>query len=201
MENCPTCERELKRIEDYPLVYIVKVKRKEISPRLVFPYFDQTVFVDAEKNSSNPKPPQEVVDFYQDKTHTSKFELNGWVWRLANREQQYYQRQQRDQKEIICTQVNPYLDTLESFVGKEVARAEFIPPFEHGGCFKFAFEIPQTAYHLLFLEDTKSKGSTRTVNLVIYGEGENVEEYGGPTLRNLATIAKIEYEGKLRKLE
>ena len=184
-----------------PLVYVVKVKRKEISPRLVFPYFDQLLFVGAEKNSDNPKPPQEVVDFYQDKTHTGGFELDGWVWDLFDSKQQYYHRHQRDQKVIIRTQVNPYLDTLESFVGKEVARAQLVPPFEHGGYFKFAFKIPQTAYHLLFSEDTKSKGSTRTVNLTISGAGENMGEYGGPTLKNIATIAKIEYEGRLRKLE
>ncbi len=89
MHKCPTCDRELKELKDFPLVQIVSVERLEIPSDVVFPHTDQTLYVtdkkeieeicDLEGYQEAPKP---VVDFFNQKEQQKGFfrKLKEFFW-------------------------------------------------------------------------------------------------------------------------
>jgi hypothetical protein len=106
---------------------------------------------------------------------------------------------QVDQKEIILEKINPYLDKLETLVGKEVCLKEFLPNFKKDNYFKFAFNIPDTKYCFSFNE-YENVGEYRTTGIKILGDGMNLGSAGGPTLTDLCEVGRLTYEGRLRPI-
>ncbi len=232
MEKCPTCERKLVRLEDFPLVYVSGFERLEFPSGLEFPYQDYTIFVGPKVEAGNEKPPQEVLNFFRDNREAHCFEHQGWNWELNERvpggpygvalpslfekmlrffrgrmtnegervedwESSIYHRIQKNQKEIILQHLNPYLDQLAGLVGKEVPILQLLPKFERNGYFGWSFNIPETDYNLNFSEE-ETNSNMKRANITILGEGPNMGSAGGPTLEELATVGKLDYEGRLR---
>lgn len=200
VDKCPACEREFKSLNDYPLIYVASFNRKSIPSDLKFPFHDWTLFVGPNSEVNNERPPAEVLDFFKQNRGAKQFEYNGWKWKLNGKwENGHYMRENPDQKEIIITKLNPYLDKLESLVGKEVPKAELLPHFPRDSYFKCSFAIPDTAYQLMFDEQRKTQLGLRTTKLHIMGEGPNLGSAGGPTIQSLAKIGHLEYEGRIKK--
>jgi len=86
MERCPTCEREFKGIQDFPLVYVAKFERLEIPPDVKFPDVDSGCYVGPESDATdNKRPPKQVVEFFENNGQAKECEYDGWVWRLDER--------------------------------------------------------------------------------------------------------------------
>jgi len=207
LSECPSCSRGFGELEDFPIIYLRSVKRQEIPSDVVFLYEECEIFVDPDSSLVNKKAPKEVVEFFKQNPpkkgvpywhqDSKKFNFNGWGWRAGKSgNETNYNRSQEDQKLIILKYLNPYLDSLETFVGREVPRSHFLPPFNRNNYFQWAFDIPETGYQFGICEDNNH---SRKADLAIFGEGLNMGSAGGPTLSQIVTVAKIEYEGRLNK--
>ena len=198
-ENCPLCARKFEKLEDYPIIYLRNLERHEIPSDLVFPYRDWDIFVNPESKSINNKAPGEVIDFFRQNRNAKIFDFEGCIWETENLgKEKTYRRLEKDQKLKILKHLNNYLYTLEKFFGKEVSTAHFLPKFNTNSYFRFTYKIPETNYDFC-ISDEENNEKIRKANFVILGEGINLGSGGGPTLTDLATIAKIEYEGRLLK--
>ncbi len=100
---------------------------------------------------------------------------------------------------MIIARLNPYLDSLEGLVGREVPKAELLRQFPRDGYFRFAFNIPDTVYKLMFDEKGKTPAGLRVAELQLMGEGPNLGSAGGPTIQGLAKVGHLEYEGRTKK--
>ena len=203
IDECPTCARQFKNLEDYPFIYLKKFERLEIPNGLVFPYKDYDIYVDDISNLTNDRVPIEVKEFFKNNQNAKDFEFDDWNWNLSKGKENCYRRSQNDQRPIILKHLNNYFDTMERYIKKEVPTAHFLPPFSRNDYFKFAFDILETNYQFNISENKdgleKIDGKIRKADLEILGEGINLGSAGGPTLQNFVTIAKIEYEGRLLK--
>jgi len=199
VDQCPTCEREFQRLDDYPLIYVASFDRMEIPADLKFPFYNRVVFVGPNSEASNERPPEAVLDFFKGNKKAEEFEYEGWKWTKRGKwDTGSYNRQNLDQRKIIIASLNPYLDDLEGLVGKEVPRAELLPQFPRDGYFSYSFKIPDTAYQLMFDEQGKTPAGLRITELRLMGEGPNFGSAGGPTIQSLAQVGKLGYEGRVR---
>ncbi|MBS3086897.1 hypothetical protein J4422_04310 [Candidatus Pacearchaeota archaeon] len=199
-DKCPTCEREFQGLQDYPLIYVAKFERVEIPTDLVLPFYDAAIFVGPNSDAVNKRPPQEVLEFFKKNEREKGYVHNGWKWSLKGKwDIGNYHREQPDQRPIVVAKLNPYLETLDSLVGKEVEKSQLLPNFEREGYFRYAFNIPDTAYQLMFYEQEKTPVGLRIAELKLMGEGPNLGSAGGPTIQALAKIGHLEYEGRIRK--
>ena len=199
-DKCPTCEREFQSLEDCPLIYVSIFNRGSIPTDLKFPFYDWTIFVGPNSEACNERPPAEVLKFFKSNKKAKEFGYDGWKWTLEGKwENGHYHRENPDQKEIIVARLNPYLDSLDSLVGREVPKADLLPQFPGDGCFRYAFGIPDTAYQLMFDEQGKTLAGLRIAELQLMGEGPNLGSAGGPTIQSLAKVGHLEYEGRVRK--
>jgi hypothetical protein len=197
-DKCPTCEREFQSLDDYPLIYVASFNRESIPADLKFPFYDWTIFVGPNSELSNKRPPAEILEFFKNKRKAKKFEYNGWKWTLEGKwENGKYLRENPDQRETIVAGLNPYLDSLDGLVGREVPKAELLPQFPRDGYFRHAFNIPDTAYQLMFHEQGKTPAGLRIAELYLMDEGPNLG--GGPTIHCLTKVGHLEYEGRVRK--
>ncbi|MFC1697725.1 hypothetical protein ACFL1H_05305 [Nanoarchaeota archaeon] len=196
-DKCPCCDKELKKLSDYPLVYIKDFKRIELPSDLVFPYHDHEIYVEPGHPHCNKKVPIEVFDYFKKNNKAESFEFEEWKW--TKKQGDHYYRSQDDQRELIVNNLKDYFDKLESYVGKEVPTKEFLPPFDKDGYFNFAYQIPDTAYPIMFSDIDNPPEDYKISVIKIMGEGPNFGSAGGPTLSSLANLAKVEYEGRLRK--
>tara|TARA_Y100000310_G_C20421989_1_gene687112 strand:- start:113 stop:721 length:609 start_codon:yes stop_codon:yes gene_type:complete len=200
VDECPTCEREFQKLDDYPLIYVASFDRSDIPADLKFPFYDWTVFVGPNSEAGNERPPEAVLDFFKGNKKAEEFEYQGWKWTKQGKwDRGSYHRENLDQREIIVASLNPYLDNLEGLVGKEVPRAELLPQFPKDGYFSYSFGIPDTAYQLMFSEEGKNPAGLRIAELHIMGEGPNLGSAGGPTIQSLAQVGKLGYEGRVRQ--
>lgn len=201
VDTCPTCDRKFERAEDYPLIYVAKFERVEIPADLVLPFFDWDVFVGPNSECTrNKKPPKAVLDSFKKNPKQESYVNEGWKWALRGKwDTGSYHREQLDQRPIVVAELDPYLKKLEGLVGKEVPKTEILPQFDKDGCFRYAFNIPGTAYQLFFDEQEKTPAGLRNTMLQLMGEGPNLGSAGGPTIQALASIGRLEYEGRIRK--
>ncbi|MBI5066362.1 hypothetical protein HZA97_09085 [Candidatus Woesearchaeota archaeon] len=80
MHKCPTCDRELEELKDFPLVQIISFERLDVHSDLVFPYHDRTSYVADKKEESKfynlegyKEAPKQVVDFFDKKEQEKGF--------------------------------------------------------------------------------------------------------------------------------
>lgn len=193
IDKCPTCERDFQEWHDYPLIYLAKFERIGIRTDITFPFLDLTLIVGPNENLGNERPPQEVLEFFKANKKQKNYFHNGWKWSL-NGEWDIgpYVREQLDQKPIIVAKLNLYLDTLDSLVGKEVEKLRLLPDFERDGDFRYVYNIPDTAYQLMFEEQERTPRGLRVAELHISG-GDVMGEH-----LSLAIVGCLEYEGRLR---
>jgi len=121
---------------------------------------------------------------------------------VRKEESKYTYHRYRDDRQVIINSLNPYLEHLESLVGKEVLLKEILPDAGKDGTFKWAFEIPETAYNLNVgegwdeVKEELPKGQ-RKAEITILGEGPNFGSALGPTLKGLTKVGEIVYRGIL----
>ncbi len=199
VDKCPTCERDFKGIEDYPLAYVAKFERIEIPADLVLPFYDGSLFVGPDSDLRRERPPRKVLHFFKNNATQKSYICNRWKWSLRGPwNTGHYQRVQQDQKPIVVAKLDPYLETLESLVGEEVDKSQLLPNFKRDGGFKYAFNIPNTAYKLMFDEQERTPAGSRIAELQLMGAG-NMGSAFGPIIRRLARVGRLEYEGRIWK--
>lgn len=200
LDKCHCCERDFKGLEDYPIIYLYKFKRVEIPVDFIFPFEDSELFTTSNTSLGNKIAPEEVINFFSRELNAEEFKHQGWEWKIERGEGDYpnfYRKYNLNQKDIIITKINPYLDRLESLVGKEVALKEILPDFNKNNYFKFAFDIPDTDYNLALDEDGISN-DFRISKISILEEGLNLGSAGGLTLTTLCEIGKLTYKGRVK---
>ena len=200
LDECPCCKRVFKRLEDYPIIYLHKFERAEIPIDSIFPFEDFESFIASNTSLGNKIAPQEVINFFNHELNAEKFWYQDWEWKIERIEgdrHNIYRRTNPNQKDIIITKINPYLNKLESLVGKEVILKEILPDFDKNNYFKFSFDIPDTDY-CLALNEEKYSNDFRISKIEILGEGINLGSGGGPTLTNLCEVGKLTYKGKVK---
>lgn len=212
-DRCQACDRKFERISDYPLVYVAKFERLDIPSGIVFPDYNPTAYVGPKSEFKNPRPPQEVLNFFKENKRAEEFEHEGCTWHREGKwDSGYYHRSRNYVKEVILAQLNPYFDTLKKLVGQEVPTTQVLP--------HFGFEItrdrywtiiPETLYSLN-LERLDEKGGshmllqknlpvpnletsqpTRKLAFVITGPG------GGSEANLWASVGGLAYEGRVHK--
>ncbi len=147
-----------KTIEDFSRVYVERFVRDPIPESLTFPNRDYMIFVGPYSDLRNSRPPKEVITHFK-RDVCAPFEYEGWKWELdGNWREGFYTRSQDSARDIVLSHVDPYLDTLESLVGKEVLVTEVLPIFSQGR--KGSYRIPGTIYSLtLDDEDIASRAN------------------------------------------
>jgi hypothetical protein len=160
-------------------------EKKDIPADLKFPYGDEEIFVPPESELMNPKPPKDVLDFFKNHSEQEFFDYDGWKWQKRVLGAHIRYARSSDQRDAILSQVNPYLNTLEKLVGKEVSRADLIPHFALS--LKDWYEIPKTSYGLYPKEfDTPGEVQLKIVKRIGASIGELVE---------FAIVGILMYEG------
>ena len=95
--------------------------------------------------------------------------------------------------------VKKYMSSIKKLEGKEVTRSKVLPNFKKDNVFKEFYRIPGIEDLYLSLEERETKsGKGRLTELSVYGKGPNIGSAGGPTLKKISQIGKINYEGLLR---
>lgn len=201
-DKCPCCEREFLCLEDYPVINIISFEKINIPTSLLNQEY--IIYVGPKSKANNEKAPAEVLAFFKLNHEAKEFEHQGWHWTLEkdNLKEDCYLRHRYenfDQRDIIIAKLNPYLDSLEKLIGKEVLKEELLPQFEKDRCFKFAYNIPETEYKLAFHEQEETPTGLRITELQLLGEGENLGMAGGPTLKIITNVGLLKYQGKTRK--
>lgn len=159
MHKCPTCDRAFNSFSDYPLVYVAKVERIPLTlQEQSIIINDSTIYVGPKSECGNPRPPQEVLEFFKNHPDNQTFEFNKSKWTFEGPPNRYIEpksslirkvfrmppeiieswqvgRYSRTQKgsfatETIAKYADAYLNHLESLVGKEVPSLEVLPRFE-----------------------------------------------------------------------
>jgi hypothetical protein len=208
----PTCDRVFEGISDYPFVYVAKFERLEIPSGIVFPDYSHTIYVGPNYECNNPRPSQEVLNFFKGNKQVEEFEHEGYTWhRRGKWDSGYYHRSRNDAKDVILAQLNPYFDTLDGLVGQEVPTAQVLPSFgetRHGYC-----RIPETSYDLtlevldgewgtqmlkqnnLSVSNLETSQPTRKLTFVItQSDGGSISE-----VHFLASVGGLAYEGRVHK--
>lgn len=206
MDNCPTCLREFRDLEDYPYIYIAGFDRGKL-PELVtgFPIsipYHESHETKAVARSGNPVLPEGILNLFQE-TGKDTVIHEGIVWKKDDwgGEPMYSPfndltpgvRQAYENPEI-----QRYLESLESYVGRDVRTRDILPTWERGERFR-AFWLPNQQYSVKFHEKDKA-GDYRNSDLNLMGHGPNMGRAGGPTLMILMTLGTITYEGRLNVL-
>ena len=222
MDKCPTCERKFEKIEDFPLIHInsVSILEPEKVPETIPSWYDEDLLEKKTKGWKREIVPAEVLAYFKENPdkdeliHSDSFiykrpfeDTKEYKERDGNKVPQsnnpkFWKRSQNYsaiiKKLIEKSRLTNYFKSLEQLVGKEVQRAQIFPKFEKDEYFRCTFEIPGTDYNLGFSENKTRKG-IRKAKLIIMGQGPNLGSAGGPTLSELLTVGKIEYEGRIKK--
>jgi hypothetical protein len=196
-DKCPTCDRAFQGLEDYPFIYLARFKRVEIPLDISLPFYDRTVFVGPNSDVMNERPPREVSDFFREHNLEECFVYDGWKWSLRGEWDIGKYRRELDQRSIIISRLNPYFDTLDRFVGKNVETSRLFPPFERDDYSCELFNIPDTDYFLRFDEGRKTSSGLRVATLKLIGESSDMQS--DLSMGSLAEVGRLEYEGRLRK--
>jgi len=198
VDKCPSCEREFKYLEDYPLIYVASFERGSIPSDLEFSSKDYTVFAGPISELCNDRPPAGVLKFFKDNVQAKEFKYNHWKWTLDGEwDNGRYRREIPDQREIIVAGLNPYLDSLDGLVGREVPTSELLPQFPREPSFNHAFCIPDTTYLLLFHEGGRTPAGLRVAALQLIDS--HLDGSVLPEIHILAKVGHLEYEGRVRK--
>ncbi len=151
-QHCPSCDRPMTGIKDYPLV--------EVSSIELIPLPDE---VRGFSNGDITEMVRGIVD---------------------SSEVQEYLR---------------FLDELDVTEGSPIPMETLLPTFEEDGYFKNAYYIPGSRGAYLGMSEIEQKdgnGINRVSAVSLWINGPNFGSAGGPTLAQVANLAKITYQGK-----
>jgi hypothetical protein len=210
MEYCPSCNKELRDISDYPLILIKLVKRIEIPENILITDFGSYIVPEEDLEEEQ----KWMIEYFrqnpQTKIHMTDSEIlkRGEfepIWRLPTpiehliryfkpKNERYFYEIIENQTKKVIEGINSYLSTLESLVGKEVKMEQIFYPFyeENNSVTNF---IPETSHYI----HTENNHSEVTAYI-------DCEEGGGflrskKELEPLSRfeITKIQCEGRLKK--
>ena len=192
MDKCPTCERNFKHINNYPLVYIKSFERLEL-PELIAGGIGE-IYTETKTEGSGNKPlPEEVLELFQ-QTGKDRVVHEGNVYTKLGNKRYDCEIDVTDMvKEIISREeVQTALSTLESLVGQELEPKQVL---KHPECEELVYD-EHHSFKLSFMEGEKSDGY-RTSKVGVSGGQILVH---GRTLYSISQrIAVIKYEGSLRE--
>ncbi len=221
MDNCPSCLRAFEGIADFPRIKVDKVERWELPSDVKFPTQDREIYAGPKSGLGNPRPPQEVLDYFRNNSGAKNFTHQGWIWAKEENwsakkgdtpsgDVAHYRRSMDDARELILEHLNPYLEGLEKLVGKEVDVGAVFPTFSEGSYSNFL--IPETGYTLSLDEldeyrqsyyeqeglrlpsVDKSKNLRYALLAITHSSGGSIS-----VVHYLGVIGAIAYEGKLAK--
>ena len=222
MDRCPSCERPFEKMQDFPLIYMVKFQRLEIPDGLVFPNADDIVFLGPEYKSKDRTPPTQVLNYFRDNPKGTKFEHEGWTWRKQPETKWsncYYSREEVNIKDKLLSQLNPYLEKLEQRVSLEIKVIDVLPELRAVGITtdsSGAFIIPETKYALkldeqaygkrqqddkqaqqdgLLFPDLETERCSRKVIISLLCGNKEKNGFNKP----MANIAGFAYEGRIHR--
>ena len=203
-DSCPSCRRDFKSMYDFPMVRVEDVKRKEIPNDLVLQE-EGRLYVDPKGTPGNEKISPDIAERFNDKSQVVKIKngdfeseiliVDGYQWRKREYgNQALYSRAQViiGGAELIVPVIEPFVQRLESFVGRELPSHELTPP-------DISFELkPGIPIHLpkdpLKFAERVSQGQ-RQVDLGVYSHGGRAP--GGILLNKLMDVASMKYEGRI----
>lgn len=202
MDSCPTCKREIEHFNEYSLVKILGIKKVNMPTTVKFLYKDYKTFVSVlfdERPSSISRPksrkgPNEVLDFFKENPRRKNFEHGEWNWYRTEKDGKEVYICSNKQLKTIMRQLNPYLSTLETLVGKEVLPSKlYISDWNR--CV-LASKIPGTKYFLQFRKTDKKFKNCEELELTIARFRSNTRW----TARyELASIGTLKYKGLIKK--
>jgi hypothetical protein len=137
MNECPTCEIELKCYEDFSTLYIHDAKRVKIPKNVKIPFCDaDKICIGPNEEPDNTNPPDAVVNYFKKHPRTESYDYKDSVWRLddAGNSDGYrrFVRLAKDAKNTVINSLNPYFEKLEHLVGKDVTPRDLAPDFANG---------------------------------------------------------------------
>ena len=108
-ENCPTCEKELKGLFEYPIAQINEFRRLHLLPTANLDLKSDRIYVDPSIENSKGQVPQEVYDLF-DKTHpgTRRVNHDGWTWTREARCDGDWYLVADNKKEATKTRINKH---------------------------------------------------------------------------------------------
>ena len=221
-QYCPTCQRELKSVFDFPQIYVndVAILKPEDVPNKLTGWCTEDVLEMRMKNWTVPLVPRKVLKYFrshpQEKEllHTDNYvysppdslvqeeytELTGDV--QIKRRPLFWKRTynfSNDVKSILSSrEVSNYFILLRKL------KANKLPP----GCINPAswkkernekyFKIPSSPNFSVMFSERGEFLNRRTSSLELMTSGPNLGSAGGETMMKLLDLATIVYEGRLK---
>lgn len=170
-EECPTCGRPFRGIEDYPRVRVLAFERLPI-PEAV----DQMSAAAAERWLARRRVEPEKADVRRQ----DGINMTPAIAETCNR-----------------PEVQAYFDQLAALVGQEVLPSQLLPALKAHGLFRWAYPVEGTGLYLALKESEPRNEDERIATVQVYCDGPNMGSAGGPTLQALGPIAQIRYRGLL----
>lgn len=219
MDSCPFCERQFKKIDDFPLVYIAEVSimrpkdipvRIESFPERLVEVLTQEMYRNGEKYGLVPPEVLAYFKEHPDKyrfVHSDNFSYETSLESVVspiNEEspvllRKWYRRANLAplaRKLMIENEsLKQYFNGLRELVGQETSPSRVMPDWQYDYCFK-AYNIPKSENVQLFLNDSgvRFEDGRREISLGFCAFRGRDRDY---FLEK--TLGCIKYEGRLRK--
>lgn len=207
MDNCPTCEREFKSIEDFPIIYVANFKRTEL-PEVIAPDFRTGYSIPETRveGLGGELLPKEVLDLFKE-SEKNIVAYDGWAYIKSHRAfgAQWYSKV-RDKtaeagKEIGEYSFQKYLLGLEELIGQEVGRDQILPPWKKK--YPRVFFLPYSRDFFIRLYEFKETELKRTdnkykvcrIDIIENCTLEHIDD-----LLPLAIVGILEYEGRIKSV-
>ena len=170
-ERCPTCERPLRSVLDFPVVRVLNVERLPI-PEAVDTISEEAAVKRMQRWRHTPDKPRAMDDG-------------------INRTPEIARACQTEA-------VKEYFDQLSGLMGHEIAPGEVLPKWKPHASFKWAYPVPGMQLYLAINEQPVSDVGQRSAAVQILCDGPNMGSAGGPSLQPLGDVLRIDYLGVLQ---
>lgn len=84
--KCSSCEKRLCYLLDHTRIYINSIQLFELAKDAKFPYVDMMPFLLPISESTNPAPPEQVINFFKNNEEAKEFSYQDWDWKLMPRQ-------------------------------------------------------------------------------------------------------------------
>ena len=154
----------------YSRIILLHVEAEEIPPEQKFVYHSRQKFSDSQNSQSKlEKVPPEVERLFAEQT-ADQLRYHGWIWTRQDVGGYIYSCALSDQRPLIESQLQPYLQSLQGLVKQEIIPAQVLPPapFERVSA-ELLFTIPETKFYLMFSDLGQTNAKTLEMEISIAG--------------------------------